>query len=960
METGDPRNSVPPGRTGPFFGFVSVVGVLALLVSAGPLAALPDELPHLPVAFWTMAALAVACDARPFVPPGRRQTSAVFPSTCFTFAILLGWGLGPAVAVQAVAVAVSGWRLGYAGWRTAFNGAQYACALAAAYAVTRLGSGELFDGGRLHWTDVAAVGGATAAWFVVNYGLVSSAIRLRFGDRWWPAVRLGLAYELLSTGSLLLLAPVLVAAARASAALIPLVLVPLFAVYRMARLSAEREQLADLDPLTGLPNRKALLTEVAEQVHLHAERAARGEPDAHLALLLLDLDRFKHVNDALGHAVGDRLLVEVSARLIEVVGEEDLVARLGGDEFAIVVPRLTGTDQARERADRVVGALAEPVPLDGLPLDVGGSIGIALFPEHGEDFATLMRHADVAMYDAKHRNDTVAVYAPESDHNSAERLSLLADLRRVLESGPRPPAEEPTGVRGGDGAALAPAPGLPDPSARPARGDAVPRNGTRGARRGAGSADGSGAARPRRTLERSGRWGLRRRERVEVRHDDELINRIVTGADPIRRRAGRPAGGAEGPATAPGDGDRLASATAPGDGDRLASATAPGDGDLPASATAPGDGDRLASATAPGDRERLTPATAPQDSDRRAPAFGAAVADVEQPETPRGRPAAMLGSPAGTVSPDRPERGGPDQPESGRRAGTTSDVPTPARTADRRGPGGARRSGGLDDPAGDPGEITMYYQPQIAIATGEVVGVEALLRWRHPRRGMVDPGELIQVAEQSAVMRLLTRRVVDDVVEQVAKWSAAGLTLRAALNVSVRDLHTGEIADQIADRLARYGVPPDRLQVEITEGALMADPRRVLASITQLHRIGVGIALDDFGTGYSSLQHLRRLPLSEVKVDRSFVLGMADDPDDAAIVRSMIELAGALGLRVVAEGVEDERTWRLLHAAGCDVAQGWFHARPMPAEELVTWLSRYRPVHPAVAADGDGPRRPPR
>ncbi|MGC3860062.1 EAL domain-containing protein [Micromonospora chersina] len=924
METGDPRNSVPPGRTGPFFGFVSVVGVLALLVSAGPLAALPDELPHLPVAFWTMAALAVACDARPFVPPGRRQTSAVFPSTCFTFAILLGWGLGPAVAVQAVAVAVSGWRLGYAGWRTAFNGAQYACALAAAYAVTRLGSGELFDGGRLHWTDVAAVGGATAAWFVVNYGLVSSAIRLRFGDRWWPAVRLGLAYELLSTGSLLLLAPVLVAAARASAALIPLVLVPLFAVYRMARLSAEREQLADLDPLTGLPNRKALLTEVAEQVHLHAERAARGEPDAHLALLLLDLDRFKHVNDALGHAVGDRLLVEVSARLIEVVGEEDLVARLGGDEFAIVVPRLTGTDQARERADRVVGALAEPVPLDGLPLDVGGSIGIALFPEHGEDFATLMRHADVAMYDAKHRNDTVAVYAPESDHNSAERLSLLADLRRVLESGPRPPAEEPTGVRGGDGAALAPAPGLPDPSAPPARAEALPRNGTRGARRGDGSTEGSGAARPRRTLERSGRWGLRRRERVEVRHDDELINRIVTGADPIRRRAARPAAGAEGPATAPGDSDRLTPATAPGDGDRL------------------------------------TPATAPGDGDRLAPAFGAAVADVEQPETPHGRPAATLGSPAGTVSPDGPERGGPDLPESGRRAGATSDAPPPARTADRRGPGVARRSGGLDDPAGDPGEITMYYQPQIAIATGEVVGVEALLRWRHPRRGMVDPGELIQVAEQSAVMRLLTRRVVDDVVEQVAKWSAAGLTLRAALNVSVRDLHTGEIADQIADRLARYGVPPDRLQVEITEGALMADPRRVLASITQLHRIGVGIALDDFGTGYSSLQHLRRLPLSEVKVDRSFVLGMANDADDAAIVRSMIELAGALGLRVVAEGVEDERTWRLLHAAGCDVAQGWFHARPMPAEELVTWLSRYRPVHPAVAADGDGPRRPPR
>ncbi|MBC8990424.1 EAL domain-containing protein [Micromonospora chalcea] len=841
METGDPRNSVPPGRSGPFFGFVGAVGVVAALVSAGPLIALADRLTELPAAFWTMAALAVACDARPFVPPGRRQTSAVFPSTCFTFAILLGWGFGPAVAVQAVAVAVSGWRLGYAPWRTGFNAAQYACALAAAYAVTRLGPGELFGDGRLHWTDVAAVGGATLAWFVVNYGLVSSAVRLRFGDRWWPSVRSGLAYELLSTGSLLLLAPVLVAAARASAALIPLVLVPLFAVYRMARLSEEREQLADVDPLTGLPNRKALLTEVAEQVHLHGERAARGAPDAHLALLLLDLDRFKHVNDALGHAVGDRLLVEVSARLMGVVGAGDMVARLGGDEFAIVVPRLTDIDQARERADRVVAALAEPVPLDGLPLDVGGSIGIALYPDHGEDFATLMRHADVAMYDAKHRNDTVAVYAPESDHNSAERLSLLADLRRVLESGPSAQGGETVGVRGGDGAALTPALSAPRPARaeRPSRNQRPARDDGRGGGR---SGDGPN------------RWLRRRRDRAAERHDDDLIERILTGADPIRSRAARAGAVVATPVVGGGDADAAETGTG-----------------------------------------RDTEAAHETDTGHDAQA------------------AVSTGAP-GVIGP----------------------------TADG--------SAEPEDQSGHPGEITMYYQPQIAIATGEVVGVEALLRWRHPRRGMVDPGELIQVAEQSAVMRLLTRRVVDDVVEQLAKWSAAGLTLRAALNVSVRDLHTGEIADQIADRLARYGVPPQRLQVEITEGALMADPRRVLASITQLHRIGVGIALDDFGTGYSSLQHLRRLPLSEVKVDRSFVLGMADDPDDAAIVRSMIELAGALGLRVVAEGVEDERTWRLLHAAGCDVAQGWFHARPMPAEDLVAWLSRYRPVRPVEAA----------
>ncbi|PWR12934.1 GGDEF-domain containing protein [Micromonospora acroterricola] len=879
MEVADPRNSVPPGRVAPFTAFVVAILAVAALTAAGPLATLPAEASELPVAFWTMAALALVCDARPFVPPGRRQSSAVFPSTCFTFTILLGWGLGPAVAVQALGVVVSGWRMRHAAWRTAFNVGQYACALAAAYGILQLGPGIIFSDGRLHWTDVVAVGGATVAWFVVNYGLVSWAVRLRFGDRWWPTVRQGLGFELLSTGSLLLLAPVLVAAARVSAALIPLVLVPLFAVYRMARLTVEQQHLAAADPLTGLPNRKALLAEVAEQVHLHAERTARGEPDGHLALLLIDLDRFKNVNDALGHAVGDRLLVEVSARLTDVEPRPQMIARLGGDEFAIVMTGLTDASQARDLADRVVGALAEPVPLDGLPLDVGGSIGIALFPEHGEDFATLMRHADVAMYDAKHRNDTVAVYAPESDHNSAERLGLLADLRRVLESGPSvddplrtgsagpaaPPAAadgdagptEPGGreqvvdvplapaaeVRGGDGAALPsgdlhPAEAAPHPATSPVIAAAPPVGGRW--------------------------WGRRRRPGGELAHADELINRIATGADPIRGRNTR--------------------ATVAG--------TRPG----PAR-------DRHAS----GGRGRRSP-------------NGSQV------------PALADGGPRRDVGP-----GTPDEP---------------------LGPPGWAHAGG--EPADDAGEITMYYQPQIAIATGEVVGVEALLRWRHPRRGMVDPEELIRVAEQSAVMRLLTRRVVDDVVEQLAKWSAAGIGLRAALNVSVRDLHTGEIADQIADRLTRYGVPAERLQVEITEGALMADPRRVLATISRLHRIGVAIALDDFGTGYSSLQHLRRLPLSEVKVDRSFVLGMADDADDAAIVRSMIELAGALGLRVVAEGVEDERTWRMLHAAGCDAAQGWFYARPMPAEELVTWLARYRPVRPTGGPEPDAGRRPTR
>jgi diguanylate cyclase (GGDEF)-like protein len=465
----------------------------------------------------------------------------------------------------------------------------------------------------------------------------------------------------------------------AALAAVPLVAVPLFAVHRMTRLARTMAELSRRDPLTDLANRTALMAGIDQHIAVH-NRLAR-EPARRFALLLLDLDRFRHVNDALGHEVGDRLLVQVGHRLRAAVGPHDLVARLGGDEFAVLAPRLTGSAEAQALAGRVVAALAEPVRLDGLPLEVTGSVGVAVWPDHGTDPATLLRRADVAMYDAKRRAAPVAVYRPEADQHRPERLALLADLRTAL-------------LSGGDG-------------------------------------------------------------------------------------------------------------------------------------------------------------------------------------------------------------------------------------------------------------IVMHYQPQVAVATGEVVGVEALLRWRHPTRGTVSPDELIKAAEHTAVMCPLTLRIVDEVVEQVAKWQAAGVALRVSINVSVRDLQTGAVAERIAGQLRRYGVPAERLQVEITEGALMADPRRALATLAALHRVGVAISLDDFGTGFSSLQHLRRLPLAEVKVDRSFVKGMVHDPDDAAIVGSIVQLAAALGLRVVAEGVEDEPTWRRLAAAGCQLAQGWFYARPMPADELLPWLARYRKLAPS-------------
>ncbi len=634
--------------------------------------------PHrVPMEFWVLAALAVIADLRPLpVPWTRRRLGTIFVSVCFTSAIMLLWGAGPAIVVQAAAVLGASLRLRLSVARTAFTVARFALALLAADAVLDLfGPPPFALGIRVDRADILAVLAAAAAWFAVNYLLLTIGLRIRYGGGLRQVLTRTFGYELLSTGALLLLAPLLVSAPTGWVIL--LVLVPVFAVNQMAQLSNDQAEQIRIDPLTGLLSRRALRAEVDELARPEERSSPPGGNVNRFALLLLDLDKFKHVNDALGHAVGDRLLHDVARRLAAAVRPTDLVGRLGGDEFAVIIPGVSDATAAVAIATDLGRVLDQPSYLDGLPLDVSASIGVALCPEHGGDFATLMRHADVAMYDAKQRSDAVAIYTPATDHNSAERLSLLADLRRSLE-------------------------------------------------------------------------------------------------DPKRA-----------------------------------------------------------------------------------------------------------------------------------------------------------------------GEIEFHYQPQVALATGEVVGVEALLRWRSTERGLVAPAELIGAAEHSAVMRMLTLRAIDDVVRQVATWNSDGIRLRASINVSVRDLHTADMVEFLTDRLRLYGVRADQLEVEITETALMADPRRVLSTVQLLSDLGVALSLDDFGTGYSSLLHLRRLPLAEVKIDRSFVQRMAHDPDDEAIVRSIIELSDALGLRTVAEGVEDFATAQLLADAGCDIGQGWLYARPMPAPELTAWLARH-------------------
>jgi EAL domain-containing protein (putative c-di-GMP-specific phosphodiesterase class I) len=218
---------------------------------------------------------------------------------------------------------------------------------------------------------------------------------------------------------------------------------------------------------------------------------------------------------------------------------------------------------------------------------------------------------------------------------------------------------------------------------------------------------------------------------------------------------------------------------------------------------------------------------------------------------------------------------------------------------------------------------------------------------------LVPPDDFIPAAEQSGVMRPLTRYVVDCALGQIASWRAGGLFVQVAVNISMRDLHDPELVPFLRRRLQAYDVPASALLLEITENVLMADPNGVAGTLRGLDELGIAMSLDDFGTGYSSLVHLKRLPVSEIKIDRSFVQRM-DEEDDEAIVRSIIDLGEALGLRVVAEGVETESAWDALVRMGCDAAQGWYLSRALPAAEATDWLEqsqhvrRLSVVHPSA------------
>jgi diguanylate cyclase (GGDEF)-like protein len=244
--------------------------------------------------------------------------------------------------------------------------------------------------------------------------------------------------------------------------------------------------------------------------------------------------------------------------------------------------------------------------------------------------------------------------------------------------------------------------------------------------------------------------------------------------------------------------------------------------------------------------------------------------------------------------------------------------------------------------------LTLEYQPKVDLGSGRAIAVEALARWIHPTRGVVSPAQFIPAAEQAGLIRKLTRHVLEVAVTQCAAWHAAGMPVEVAINVSARDLLSSDLEDAMEALLRTTGLDPRCVCLEITESAVMEDPQHAMGVLARLRAMGMGLSIDDFGTGYSSLSYLRRLPVSEIKIDRSFVMAMQGEDDDTAIVRATIELGHNLGLTVVAEGVENEAAYSILRTLGCDLAQGYHVSRPLPADAVLEWMRVRAAVAPVA------------
>jgi predicted signal transduction protein with EAL and GGDEF domain len=255
----------------------------------------------------------------------------------------------------------------------------------------------------------------------------------------------------------------------------------------------------------------------------------------------------------------------------------------------------------------------------------------------------------------------------------------------------------------------------------------------------------------------------------------------------------------------------------------------------------------------------------------------------------------------------------------------------------------------------DLGNLELYYQPKINVKDGSVCGAEALLRWRHPQKGVIAPDKFIPLAEQSGLIHPLTTWVLNRAIEDCASWHRAGVAAGVAINISAVSLRDPQFVEHVAAALNRCKLPPTLVTLELTESAVMREPNHSLLVMTRLDQMGVRLSIDDFGTGYSSLSYLKQLPVDEIKIDRSFVMEMNSNDSDSVIVRATIDLAHNLGLRVVAEGVENRETLLMLSRLGCDLAQGYFISHPIPCDTLVTWMTTVKSCYTNPDRDCSAP-----
>jgi diguanylate cyclase (GGDEF)-like protein len=626
---------------------------------------------HDPLRFAVLTAGVLLGEMLPIKIPRRGGDEELTLSAAFALALLMIGGLGPALMAQCLASVVQDVHSRKPAWRIRFNFGQYVLSTLAAWLVVEWLSvrpgihlQHPFASGQVPGMLLGAV-----VFFLVNSGIVGSAVALYQGASLRAYFRNNASFAVITGGIILLVAPIVLAAASYSVAIVPLCLAPVVAMYNSISQSARSEHLARHDSLTGLPNRMAF-----------QDAAAAATDDSRHAgcVLLLDLDRFKEVNDTLGHRYGDMLLVQVAERFRQAVGTRGQIARLGGDEFALVAAGCD-RDAAVALASAVADSLRHPFHLEELVVDTEASVGIALFPEHGRDIEALLQRADVAMYHAKENRSAIALYDERHDHYSPAKLALTGELRNAV---------------GGE-------------------------------------------------------------------------------------------------------------------------------------------------------------------------------------------------------------------------------------------------------------QIEVWFQPQLDFRSGEVPSAEALVRWNHPRLGLLLPGEFMRIADQSNLIKPLTTQVITLALTQVAHWRALGIDTSVAVNISPQVLVDRSFTQQVLAALRRAAVPPALLKLEVTESALMSDPVTARTVLRELDAVGIEISIDDFGTGYSSLAYLADLPVSEVKIDQSFVSRMASHASEKIIVNSTIDLAHHLGLRAVAEGVEHPGLLAELEALGCDAAQGFAISRPLPGPEATRWLR-----HMSEAASG--------